>query len=161
MTYTRHPLLTLGLCIVAALLGIATFEAFTRIAVAHASAGPVAVDASELPAIDDVFAAGRRTGFLWLGVMLAIVAAAEFVLVRLKPKDGTEPKDGWRGRLVIVFAGVSTVVLALIDMFAASRGFAPVATAAVGAVLYYRRSRPDPQRGSKRVEDDAEGQAPT
>ena len=74
---------------------------------------------------------------------------------RLKPRDGAEPPAGsWRAKLSIVLGGGFAVVAAVVDMYASSRGFAPVTTAAFGAMALYFGAGDDPARGSKRAPDD-------
>jgi hypothetical protein len=124
------------------------FGALCAHAVAHADTG-LAVASVDGP--DDVFSDGRRAGFLWLGLMLGVAGLARYIVARLKPKDGIAPPPGsWRAKIILVATGAATVLTALIDMFAASRGYEPVATAALGAITLYFAAKDDPQRGSKR-----------
>ena len=101
------------------------------VGVAHAGTG---ADPG-LGDVDDVFTAGRRAGFLWIAVGLGIAMAMRAIGTRLKPRDGAEPPAGsWRAKLSIVLGGGFAVVAAVVDMYASSRGFAPVTTAAFGAM---------------------------
>lgn len=102
--------------------------------------------------VTDVFSAGARSGFLWLALLFAIVVAAQFVLVRLKPKApaaGAPPikVKAWRSKAAIVIAGVSTTVLALIEMYASSRGLTPLVAPVTGAVMMFFLGKNDPARG--------------
>ena len=101
----------------------------------------------------DAFSAGRRSGFLFIGLGLFAAVVFNAIRVRLTPKAGTAAPGSWRSKLSIVVGGALAVTTAAIDMFAASRGLTPLVTAAMGAVTLYYGAKDDPPRGSKRTED--------
>ncbi len=139
----------IGPFLVGSLATLAILLATYALAAADAGGG------GDLAPIDDAFTAGRRSGFLWIVLGLAIAAALQEVGARLKPSDGTKPKPGsWRAKLSIAVGGGFAVTAALVDMFASSRGLTPITTAAFGAVALYYGAKDDPERGSKRAPDE-------
>lgn len=158
-------LASLACCLLAACVtrALAQADGQERVAALYATDNTAAI-ADAIPGsdqVDDVFTAGRRSGFLFVAIGIGIAALSQAVLVRLKPKtkDGSPAPDTWRTKLCVVVGAASMVALAVVDMFAESRGLTPVTTAAIGALGLYRHSKSDPERGSKRATED-EG-APT
>ncbi len=140
--------------------GIAVSAAIDRERALVASLDGPAVDDAPAPdeaaegpadALDDAFSASRRAGFLWLGVMVGIAAGLRELQARMRPREGEPPRPGsFRARILLVASGGFVVVVALVEMYAASRGLAPVATAALGAVVLYYGAKDDPAPGSRR-----------
>jgi hypothetical protein len=153
MTAIARRLLSLTL---PALVGFAVVFAMLL----RAEAGPPETVAVAYAGPDDVagdvFSAGRRVGLLWLAIGLAVAVVLRWTVARLKPKEGRPaPKPGSvRARLIMGLTGLASVVAALVDMYAASRGMMPVALAASGAIGLYFALGDDPERGSKRRGDE-------
>jgi hypothetical protein len=132
---------------------------------ASADAGPPGAAVAYAPeGVDDVFAAGRRVGLIWLAFGFVVVFAIRWTVARLKPKPGkpAPAPNTVRARLIVALTGLGTVVAAAIDMYAASRGMAPLALAMGGALGMYFALGDDPERGSKRLDagGEAEGDVP-
>lgn len=106
--------------------------------------------ADEPSVLSEAIDAGRRSGFLWIGVGLGILVILQFVRAHTQPAKipGIPPKPGsWRAKLSVVLGGAIMVLTALIDMTAESRGLTPVTTAILGALALYRQSADDPPPG--------------
>jgi hypothetical protein len=135
---------------------------------ASADAGPPGVSVAYAPeGVDDVFSAGRRVGLVWLAFGFLVVIAIRWTVARLKPRPPAPGKPApkpntVRARLIVALTGLGTVVAAAIDMYAASRGMAPLALAVGGALGMYFALGDDPERGSKRLDTggEAEGDVP-
>ena len=135
MTLTRHPLLTLLLCLLAAAMAILAFETIVRVhdafadgpaldagvldAAPAAATAPAKLDPASLP--DPVTKPGealgeldraRKTGTLWVPILLGLIMAGRSYVARMAPGPG-EPAKGWRLKSVAV-ASASVVVLATV-----------------------------------------------
>lgn len=153
---TARTARTLNL-IVPALVGAAVMLAL--LASASADTG------GDFAPVDDAFSAGRRSGFLFVGLGLFAAVVFNAIRARLKPKGGEPAPGTWRAKLSIVVGGALAVVTAGVDMFASSRGLTPITTAAFGAIALYYGSKDDLPRGSKRKDEAAgevdDGQVPS
>lgn len=145
-------------------LALAVLLAFGLFTTGAAWAAPDALDAGPTVAVvdtepdvpaakvapDSVLTDGRESGGIWIGLLLAFVAAGRSYRARTMPKPGQPEPDprSWRAKSIAIAGALVVVTAAVADALIGIGGWWAV-IAAVGTSAAMVWSALDPPKGSK------------